>query len=44
MASYAYDWDYFRTYDNTDPTQASIPPERLGIPKIQNATMIIEYD
>lgn len=44
MASYAYDWDYFRTYDNTDPTQWSIPPERLGIPKIQNATMIIEYD
>lgn len=42
--SYAYDWDYFRTYDTTDPTQSSLPPERIWVPKLQNATMIIEYD
>ncbi len=44
VSSYAYDWDYFRTYDTTDLTQNSLPSERATVPKLQNATMIIEYD
>lgn len=43
-SSYAYDWDYFRTYNVLDPLQRSLPAERSTVPKLQNATMIIEYD
>ncbi len=43
-SSYAYDWDYFRTFDYADTSQKSLPVERSGNAKLQNATMIIEYD
>lgn len=41
---YAYDWDYFRTYNSTNLTQAALPSERSSIARIQSSTMIIEYD
>lgn len=44
ISSYSYDWDYFRTYDTGSVSQWSLPPERSTVPKLQNATMIIEYD
>lgn len=44
LSSYAYDWDYFRTYNALDASQRSLPFERSTVPKLQNATMIIEYD
>lgn len=39
-----YDWDYFRNYDKTDPTQSALPTERSSIPRVRDAVMIIEYD
>lgn len=42
--AYSYDWDYFRSYDYTDPTQSALPTERASIVKLQSAAMIIEYD
>lgn len=42
--SYAYDWDYFRTYDAKDLSQGALPLERSTNSKLQNSTMIIEYD
>ena len=44
VSDYAYDWDYFRTFDYADTSQRSLPAERSGNAKLQNATMIIEYD
>lgn len=44
VSSYAYDWDYFRTYNTGSVSQWSLPFERSTVPKLQNATMIIEYD
>ncbi len=41
---YSYDWDYFRTYNPANSAQASLPPQRSGVAKIQNAVMVIEYD
>ena len=35
-----YDLNYFRTFDPTDPLQRSAP----YLPRLDNASMIIEYD
>ncbi len=43
-SAYAYDWDYFRTYDPTDTTQGALPAERTAVPRLIPAAMIIEYD
>ncbi len=43
-SSYAYDWDYFRTYNTGSVSQWALPVERSTVPKLQSATMIIEYD
>ncbi|MBC7504088.1 hypothetical protein H7169_03880 [Candidatus Gracilibacteria bacterium] len=42
--AYAYDWDYFRTYDPSDTGQSSLPSERSSVAKLKSAAMIIEYD
>lgn len=45
LSAKGYDWDYFRTYDITDPLQdALVGTPRDWVPKLDEAVMIIEYD